>query len=116
MKSRDHLTAEQVERILREIVWNSEQAMECPIGYEFVDANGNVIDTKKIALRKKKVYAYGIEVTDEMCEKMFEGCTKVDTSKVIESFAQLKDTGAVERLEQAKRDIIKPVYNKLNYE
>ena len=106
MKSRNHLTAEQVERILREIVWNSEQAMECPIGYEFVDANGNVIDTKKIALRKKKVYAYGIEVTDEMCEKMFEGCTKVDADKVIESFARLKDTGVVEKLEQAKRDIL----------
>lgn len=91
MKSRDHLTAEQVERILREIVWNSEQAMECPIGYEFVDANGNVIDTKKIALRKKKVYAYGIEVTDEMCEKMFEGCTKLDACPIIEKYRSQND-------------------------
>lgn len=56
------------------------------------------------------------EVTSEQCKAMFSECTTVDVDKVVESFAQLKGTGAVERLEQAKRDIIKSVYNKLNYE
>lgn len=46
------------------------------------------------------------EVTSEQCRAMFSECTKADVGKVIESFAQLKGTGAVERLEQAKRDIM----------
>lgn len=46
------------------------------------------------------------EVTSEQCKAMFSECNKVDVDKVVESFAQLKGTGAVERLEQAKRDIL----------
>ena len=46
------------------------------------------------------------EVTSEQCRAMFSECTTVDVDKVIESFAGLKGTGAVEKLEQAKRDIM----------
>lgn len=56
------------------------------------------------------------EVTSEQCRAMFSECTTVDVDKVTESFARLKGTGVFEMLEQAKRDIIKSVYNKLNYE
>lgn len=47
------------------------------------------------------------EVTSEQCRAMFSECTTVDADKVVESFAGLKNTGVVEMLEQAKRDIMK---------
>jgi hypothetical protein len=37
---------------------------------------------------------------------MFSECVEVDVDKVLESFAALKGTGAVEMLEEAKRDIM----------
>lgn len=37
---------------------------------------------------------------------MFSECATVDVDKVLESFAALRGTGAVEMLEQAKRDIL----------
>lgn len=47
------------------------------------------------------------EVTSEQCKAMFAECTTVDdVDKVLESFAALRGTGAVEMLEQAKRDIL----------
>jgi len=47
------------------------------------------------------------EVTSEQCKAMFSECMTVDdVSKVLESFAALRGTGAVEMLEQAKRDIL----------
>ena len=47
------------------------------------------------------------ELSSEQCKAMFSGCTTVDVDKVIESFAQLKDTGVVEMLEQTKLDIMR---------
>lgn len=46
------------------------------------------------------------EVTSEQCRAMFSECATVDVDKVLESFAALRGTGAVEMLEQAKRDIL----------
>lgn len=47
------------------------------------------------------------EVTSEQCKAMFSECMTVnDVDKVLESFAALRGTGAVEMLEQAKRDIL----------
>lgn len=46
------------------------------------------------------------EMTSEQYRAMFSECTKVDVDKVIESFAGLKDSGLIEMLEQAKRDIL----------
>ena len=43
---------------------------------------------------------------EEQCKMMFSELPSVDVDKVVESFAQLKGTGAVEMLEQAKRDIM----------
>ena len=47
------------------------------------------------------------EITKEQCKAMFSECMTVnDVDKVLESFAALRGTGAVEMLEQAKRDIL----------
>ena len=54
------------------------------------------------------------EVTSEQCKAMFSECMTVDdVSKVLESFAALRGTGAVEMLEQCKRDIMQ-VYRSQN--